>query len=237
MEGLGGYASSSSDDEGDAAPAAAAPAEAAAGGAAGGAAAAAEAARAQRVAAMEQSDSSGSDDDDSDASDASDDSDDDEIEQKRAASIKASAVALPSAADLMAGGGSGGGIYHNPYEQKEIHTKRKMHDNEDNVIFKKVQGKKKVYGQGAKPKTNSSVARSWCAASSAHMVVPHAAAHSRVWRSRAGVAGSELQDVGRWRRAAASSTGGARTGKRGDRGHRRLECYEAKGAHPPQHCT
>ena len=164
MEGLGGYASSSSDDEGDAAPAAAAPAEAAAGGAAGGAAAAAEAARAQRVAAMEQSDSSGSDDDDSDASDASDDSDDDEIEQKRAASIKASAVALPSAADLMAGGGSGGGIYHNPYEQKEIHTKRKMHDNEDNVIFKKVQGKKKVYGQGAKPKTNSIVARSWCAA-------------------------------------------------------------------------
>lgn len=60
-------------------------------------------------------------------------------------------------------GDGGAGIYHNPYEQQEIHTKRKLGDNEDNTIFKKVQGKKKVYGQGPKPKTNSSVARSWYA--------------------------------------------------------------------------
>jgi hypothetical protein len=65
---------------------------------------------------------------------------------------------------LFVGAGDGGaGIYHNPYEQQEIHTKRKLGDNEDNTIFKKIQGKKKVYGQGPKPKTNSSVARSWYA--------------------------------------------------------------------------
>jgi hypothetical protein len=171
MEALGGYAtsSSSSDDEDDESteststanqPGHAAAASHTAGGAGTVATAAAEAARVQRVTAMEKSDS--------DDSDASDDSDDSESEPEDARGSRlgdstAGAVALPSASDLMAGGagGVGAGIYHNPYEQQEIHTKRKLGDNEDNTIFKKVQGKKKVYGQGQKPKTNSSVARSW----------------------------------------------------------------------------
>jgi len=164
MEALGGYATSSSSDEEDGISQPAAESHAAGGAELAGAAA--EAARMQRVIAMEKSDS-----DDSDASDDSDGSDEEESEEEeeaRRSSLgdpKAGAVALPSASDLMAGGtgGTGAGIYHNPYEQQEIHTKRKLGDNDDNTIFKKVQGKKKVYGQGQKPKTNSSVARSWYA--------------------------------------------------------------------------
>ena len=186
MEALGGYASSGSSEEEEEMATAAAAAGVPQSNAA---ALAAEAARAERVAAMEKSDSDESED--SDESDSSDDSDDDEREAQEAGfrrgSSKAAAVSLPSASELMAGGGAlcdtvgglslrcaltvfflcigagdgGAGIYHNPYEQQEIHTKRKLGDNEDNTIFKKIQGKKKVYGQGPKPKTNSSVARSW----------------------------------------------------------------------------
>lgn len=130
--------------------------------------------------AMQQSDSDGSGSDSS-GSDSSDD-EDEEIEARRAAAQKAAApVALPSAADLMSGGGGvgggggGGGIYHNPYEQQELHSKRKMVDGDD-TIFKKVTHKKKVYGQGAKPKTNSSVAKSW---TSGGMAVPPQVARGR----------------------------------------------------------
>ena len=129
---------------------------------------------------MQQSGSDGSGSDSS-GSDSSDD-EDEEIEARRAAAQKAAApVALPSAADLMsggggaAGGGGGGGIYHNPYEQQELHSKRKMVDGDD-TIFKKVTHKKKVYGQGAKPKTNSSVAKSW---TSGGMAVPPQVARGR----------------------------------------------------------
>ena len=46
----------------------------------------------------------------------------------------------------------------------------------DDTIFKKVTHKKKVYGQGAKPKTNSSVAKSW---TSGGMAVPPQVARGR----------------------------------------------------------
>ena len=51
------------------------------------------------------------------------------MERKRAAAIKASAISLPSAADLMAGGsgaGSGGGVFHNPYEQQDIRARASL---------------------------------------------------------------------------------------------------------------
>lgn len=222
MEGLGGYASSSSgsDEEGDNIGATAATAPKA-GGDGAAAAAAAEAARAQRVAAMERSDSEDSDSDDSD------DSDDDEGEhladKSRHGNSKASLIALPSASDLMAGAGAGGsGIYHNPYEKQEIHTKRKLGDNENNTIFKKVHAKKKVYGQGQKPKTNSSVARSWYALRSMSV---------RLWnrtRLQTCLLCFCTQDIRGWC-SAATSTSGTRTSKCCDRGHCRVECYEKEG--------
>lgn len=162
MEGLGGYATSSSDEE-DVSTAMSVTTASTCAAAAGPAAAAADAARAQRVVTMEKSGSDNSDDSDDDSS-GSDSSDEEQAAELRRAASKAPAVALPSVSDLMSGGaGDAGGVFHNPYEQQDIHTKRKLDDNDDNTIFKKVQGKKKVYGQGQKPKTNSSVARSWYA--------------------------------------------------------------------------
>ena len=105
MEALGGYASSGSSEEEEEMATAAAAAGVPQSNAA---ALASEAARAERVAAMEKSDSDESED--SDESDSSDDSDDDEREAQEAGfrrgASKAAAVSLPSASELMAGGGA-----------------------------------------------------------------------------------------------------------------------------------
>ena len=105
MEALGGYASSGSSEEEEEMATAAAAAGVPQSNAA---ALEAEAARAERVAAMEKSDSDESED--SDESDSSDDSDDDEREAQEAGfrrgASKAAAVSLPSASELMAGGGA-----------------------------------------------------------------------------------------------------------------------------------
>ena len=227
MEGLGGYASSSgSDDEADEISGVSVVPSTSTADPPGAALAAAAAARGQRVAAMEKSDSD--DSDESDESDDSDDSDDDDGDKRAGESKRGGstgpAVALPSASDLMSGGGNTGeGIYHNPYEQQEIHTKRKLGDNDDNTIFKKVQGKKKVYGQGQKPKTNSSVARSWYAPT-----CPLPLPRLYVTWSIAWITPGFVQDFGWWR-TAATSTIGARPAKCCDRGHSRVECYEEEG--------
>ena len=150
MEGLGGYGSDSDSDDADTSAAALAVATTAM----------------QEDAAA--SSGSGSDDDDDDSSDdgSSDDSDDDQPRQKQPS------VKFASAGALFSSGTKEGSVFHNPYEKQDIHSKRKLEDGEAVTLFKKVERKKFVKGQGRKPIANSSVAGGW---TGQHVIPPQVA--------------------------------------------------------------